>query len=117
MLLVTADDAWHISRPLVDFGGRQPVGVGDLARGLLLVNLLKGVALDKAWEHVTAAVYGMMLTTQAMGEYELRIQSGKTVSSVAPAVQPGPGDYFKPSAFNAASTAGRAATLAKYAAN
>lgn len=27
MLLVTADEAWHISRPLVDFGARQPVGL------------------------------------------------------------------------------------------
>lgn len=73
MLLVTADDAWHITRPLVDFGTRQPVGVGDLTSGLLLVNLLKGEALDKALEHVTAAVYEVMLTTQAMGEYELQV--------------------------------------------
>ncbi|BEL94379.1 pyridoxal kinase PdxY [Serratia ureilytica] len=73
MLLVTADEAWHISRPLVDFGARQPVGVGDLTSGLLLVDLLKGEALDKALEHVTAAVYEVMLTTQAMGEYELQV--------------------------------------------
>jgi pyridoxine kinase len=73
MLLVTADEAWHISRPLVDFGSRQPVGVGDLTSGLLLVNLLKGKALDKALEHVTAAVYEVMLTTQAMGQYELQV--------------------------------------------
>lgn len=73
MLLVTADDAWHISRPLVDFGKRQPVGVGDLTSGLLLVNLLKGEPLDKALEHVTAAVYEVMLKTQGMGEYELQV--------------------------------------------
>lgn len=73
MLLVTAEDAWHISRPLVDFGARQPVGVGDLTSGLLLVNLLKGKALDKALEHVTAAVYEVMLATQRMGEYELQV--------------------------------------------
>ncbi|CAI2432877.1 pyridoxal kinase PdxY [Serratia proteamaculans] len=73
MLLVTASEAWHISRPLVDFGERQPVGVGDLTSGLLLVNLLKGEALDKALEHVTAAVYEVMLTTQAMGQYELQV--------------------------------------------
>jgi len=73
MLLVTAEEAWHIHRPLVDFGVRQPVGVGDLTSGLLLVNLLKGEALDKALEHVTAAVYEVMLTTHAMGEYELQI--------------------------------------------
>ncbi|HEJ9094709.1 TPA: pyridoxal kinase PdxY [Serratia odorifera] len=73
MLLVTVDDAWHISRPLVDFGARQPVGVGDLTSGLLLVNLLKGVGLAQALEHVTAAVYEVMLTTQEMGEYELQV--------------------------------------------
>ncbi|OMQ27097.1 MULTISPECIES: pyridoxal kinase PdxY [Serratia] len=73
MLLVTRDEAWHISRPLVDFGARQPVGVGDLTSGLLLVNLLQGVALDKALEHVTAAVYDVMRVTQAMGEYELQV--------------------------------------------
>ncbi len=42
MLLVTADEARHISRPLVDFGMRQPVGVGDVTSGLLLVKLLQG---------------------------------------------------------------------------
>ncbi|MGL5170786.1 pyridoxal kinase PdxY [Edwardsiella tarda] len=73
MLLVTAQEAWHIARPLVDFGVRQPVGVGDLTSGLLLVNLLKGESLQSALEHVTAAVYEVMLTTQAMGEYELQL--------------------------------------------
>ncbi|PLR41611.1 pyridoxal kinase [Chimaeribacter californicus] len=73
MLLVTADEAWHISRPLVTFPDRQPVGVGDLTSGLLLVNLLKGEPLDKALEHVTAAVYEVMLTTRQMGEYELQV--------------------------------------------
>jgi len=73
MLLVSADQAWHIERPLVDFGERQPVGVGDLTSGLLLVNLLKDEPLDKALEHVTAAVYEVMLKTQEMGEYELQV--------------------------------------------
>ncbi|GKW24284.1 pyridoxal kinase PdxY [Pectobacterium polonicum] len=72
MLLVTPTDAWHISRPLVEFE-RQPVGVGDLTSGLLLVNLLKGVALDKALEHTTAAVYEVMLVTKEMDEYELQL--------------------------------------------
>ncbi|QHM70913.1 pyridoxal kinase PdxY [Mixta intestinalis] len=73
MLLVTAQEAWHISRPLVDFGVRQPVGVGDLTSGLLLVNLLKGEALKPALEHITAAVYEVMLKTHEMGEYELQL--------------------------------------------
>lgn len=72
MLLVTPTDAWHISRPLIEFD-RQPVGVGDLTSGLLLVNLLKGVALDKALEHTTAAVYDVMLMTKEMNEYELQL--------------------------------------------
>ncbi|ROP61955.1 pyridoxal kinase [Enterobacter sp. BIGb0383] len=73
MLLVTADEAWHISRPLVDFGLRQPVGVGDVTSGLLLVKLLQGAALRDALEHVTAAVYEVMVTTQSMEEYELQV--------------------------------------------
>ncbi|MCC3717860.1 pyridoxal kinase PdxY [Rouxiella badensis] len=73
MLLVTAEAAWHIHRPLVDFGARQPVGVGDLTSGLLLVDLLKGQQLDQALEHVTAAVYEVMLATHSMGEYELQV--------------------------------------------
>ena len=73
MLLVTKDDAWHISRPLVDFGVRQPVGVGDVTSGLLLVKLLQGATLRDALEHVTAAVYEIMIATKAMQEYELQV--------------------------------------------
>lgn len=73
MLLVTVDEAWHISRPLVDFGLRQPVGVGDVTSGLLLVKLLQGATLRDALEHVTAAVYEVMVTTQSMEEYELQV--------------------------------------------
>lgn len=73
MLLVTQDEAWHISRPLIDFGAKQPVGVGDLTSGLLLANLLQGKALKASLEHITAAVYEVMLTTKAMNEYELQL--------------------------------------------
>ena len=73
MLLVTADEAWHISRPLVDFGSRQPVGVGDVTSGLLLVKLLQGASLRDALEHVTAAVYEIILATKNMQEYELQV--------------------------------------------
>ena len=73
MLLVTAQEAWHISRPLVDFGLRQPVGAGDVTSGLLLVKLLQGASLRDALEHVTAAVYEIMLTTKNMQEYELQV--------------------------------------------
>lgn len=73
MLLVTADEAWHIHRPLVDFGERQPVGVGDVTSGLLLVKLLQGATLRDALEHVTAAVYDVMVVTKRMEEYELQL--------------------------------------------
>jgi len=73
MLLVTPQEAWHISRPLVDFGARQPVGVGDVTSGLLLVKLLQGAPVREALEHVTAAVYEIMLTTHSMQEYELQV--------------------------------------------
>lgn len=73
MLLVTKQQALHIQRPLVDFGVRQPVGVGDLTSGLLLVNLLHQLPLQQALEHVTAAVYEVMLKTHSMGEYELQL--------------------------------------------
>lgn len=73
MLLVTQNQAWHIHRPLVDFGERQPVGAGDVTSGLMLVKLLQGEALPQALEHVTAAVYALMKTTKAMNEYELQV--------------------------------------------
>ncbi|ETT05441.1 pyridoxal kinase PdxY [Providencia alcalifaciens] len=73
MILVTAEHSWHVSRPLVDFGEKQPVGVGDLTSGLMLVNILKGEPLNKGLEHVTAAVYEVMLKTKEMGEYELQL--------------------------------------------
>ncbi|MGJ3352267.1 pyridoxal kinase PdxY [Providencia sp. Je.9.19] len=73
MILVTEKQSWHVSRPLVDFGEKQPVGVGDLTSGLMLVNLLKGEPLDKALEHVAAAVYEVMIKTKEMGEYELQL--------------------------------------------
>lgn len=70
---------WHISRPLVDFGMRQPVGVGDVTSGLLLVKLLQGATLQEATEHVTAAVYEIMVTTKAMQEYELQVVAAQIV--------------------------------------
>lgn len=73
MILVTEEHSWHVSRPLVDFGEKQPVGVGDLTSGLMLVNLLKGESLPKALEHVAAAVYEVMMQTKEMGEYELQL--------------------------------------------
>lgn len=73
MLLVTQHEAWHISRPLVDFGVKQPVGVGDMTSGLFLANILLGKSLVEALEHTTAAVYAVMLETLKQHEYELQL--------------------------------------------
>ncbi|MDX8000602.1 pyridoxal kinase PdxY [Xenorhabdus sp. Reich] len=78
MLLVTKEHSWHISRPLIDTGERQPVGIGDLTSGLFLVNLLKSpsltnLALQSALEHITAAVYEVMLETQKSEAFELQL--------------------------------------------
>lgn len=73
MLAVTANEAWHINRPLIDFGPRQPVGVGDITSGLMLANLLLGRSVVDAFEHVTASVYEIMLETQKANTYELQL--------------------------------------------
>lgn len=73
MLLSTSEGKWHISRPLVDFGVRQPVGVGDLTSGLLLTHMLLGKNFKEVLEHTTAAVYAVMLETHRQGEYELQL--------------------------------------------
>lgn len=84
MLLVTEQQAWHIHRPLVDFGARQPVGVGDVTSGLMLAKLLLGASLPEALEHVTSAVYDIMALTHQMGEYELQLVAAQQ-SIVQPA--------------------------------
>lgn len=72
MLLAAADEAWHISRPLVEFE-RHPVGVGDLTSGLLLASLLKGLRIREALEFTTAAVYEVILATKKAKAFELQL--------------------------------------------
>src|SRR5690606_9635212 len=71
-ILVTADEAWHLRRPLLAFP-RQPVGVGDLTSGLFLARLLLGDTLVQAFEFSAAAVHEVLLETQACGSYELQL--------------------------------------------
>lgn len=73
MLLVTENEAWHIHRPLVDFGERQPVGVGDMTSGIFLADYLSGKSLVETLEHTTSAVYAVMLETLKRQQYELQI--------------------------------------------
>ncbi|MDR1530309.1 MAG: pyridoxal kinase PdxY [Burkholderiales bacterium] len=72
MLLLDRHEVWHISRPLFGFV-RQPVGVGDLTSGLLLVNLLHGKSLKDALEHTTSAVYEVLRVTYDANAYELQL--------------------------------------------
>lgn len=72
MILATADEAWHIRRPLIEFA-RHPVGVGDLTSGLLLASLLKGMDRCQALEYTAAAVYEVMLATKEAGEFEMQL--------------------------------------------
>lgn len=73
--MVLANDAgiWHISRPLHEFVGRDPVGVGDLTSGLFLANVLNGKSDLEAFEHTANAVNDVMSITQQRGKYELQI--------------------------------------------
>lgn len=71
MLLVTANEAWHLRRPLLAFP-RQPVGVGDLTSGLFMSRLLLGDQPVAAFEFTAAAVHEVMLETQACASYELQ---------------------------------------------
>ena len=72
MLLVTADESWHLRRPLLAFP-RQPVGVGDLTSGLFLARVLLGDSLVVAFEFAAAAVHEVLLETQACASYELEL--------------------------------------------
>lgn len=73
MLLATQDGIWHISRPLHEFIGRDPVGVGDLTSGVFLANLLNGKSDLDAFEHTANAINDVMSLTQQSGKYELQI--------------------------------------------
>lgn len=73
MVLATQAGIWHISRPLHEFIGRDPVGVGDLTSGLFLANLLNGKSDIDAFEHTANAVNDVMSITQQSGKYELQL--------------------------------------------
>ncbi|KAE9530284.1 pyridoxal kinase PdxY [Testudinibacter aquarius] len=77
MVLATPDGIWHISRPLHEFVGRDPVGVGDLTSGVFLANLLNGKSDLEAFEHTANAVNDVMSVTQQSGKYELQIVAAR----------------------------------------
>lgn len=77
MLLATAEGTWHISRPLHEFVGRDPVGVGDMTSGIFLANLLNGMDDVSAFEHTANAVNDVMSETHYRNKYELQIVAAR----------------------------------------
>lgn len=71
MILANKDEAWHIRRPLIEFD-KQPVGVGDLTSGILLVCLLRGMAAREALEFTAASVFEVVKETAKRNAYELQ---------------------------------------------
>jgi len=72
MLLISEEDAWHISTPLLPFT-KAPVGVGDLTSALFLVGLLNGRSPRSALEHTASAYFEVMRATSEFDEYELQL--------------------------------------------
>lgn len=79
MLLANQDGIWHISRPLHEFVGRDPVGVGDLTSGMFLAHLLNGKSDVEAFELTANAVNDVMSITQQSGKYELQLIAARNV--------------------------------------
>ena len=67
MLLVTASQSWLISTPLLPFGDKAPVGVGDFTSGVFLANYLQGNSVVDCLEHTTNAYWEVMKATLAVG--------------------------------------------------
>jgi len=72
MLLVSRDEVWHVSTPLLPFS-KPPVGVGDLTSALLTVGLLGGRTPREALEHTASAYFEVMRVTSEADEYELQL--------------------------------------------
>ncbi|GGA81319.1 pyridoxal kinase PdxY [Neiella marina] len=71
MLLVTANEAYLIQRPQLDFD-RAPVGVGDLISALFSAQLILGKTPLMAFEHAHNAVFDVLKKTQQLNQWELQ---------------------------------------------
>ena len=72
MVLVCAQGAFHISRPLYAFR-RQPIGVGDLLSATMLANLLAGCDPVTAFELTNASVDAVLARTWLERAPELQL--------------------------------------------
>jgi pyridoxine kinase len=78
MLLVGEEtgDSWHISTPLLPFGPKAPVGVGDFTSGVFLANVLKGDKTPvECFEHTAASYFEVLQATLQLKSYELQVCS------------------------------------------
>ncbi|VFP82072.1 pyridoxal kinase [Candidatus Erwinia haradaeae] len=73
VLLVSADQIWHISRALIDFGFYELAGMDDLTNSMLFVNLLYSFYLKSAMGRVAEDLYTVILQTYHMGDCELQL--------------------------------------------
>ncbi len=71
MMLAFDDKYYIVQRPNLYFS-KQPVGVGDLISAIFVAGLLKGWTPVDAFKHCNEAVYGVVKTTQSLGEWELQ---------------------------------------------
>ncbi|OAN48011.1 pyridoxal kinase [Paramagnetospirillum marisnigri] len=71
-LAVSADGAWRVATPRLDFP-HPPNGAGDLLSALLLGHLLKGTEAPEALSLAVSSVFGVLTRTRALGRRELAL--------------------------------------------
>jgi pyridoxine kinase len=71
-LIATADGAWLVDTPLLDFP-ISPNGAGDVFAALLLGRLVAGEAAPEALEHTVSGLYSLLAATLAAGSRELAL--------------------------------------------
>lgn len=72
MLAVTAEGAWRVRTPFLDFD-LAPNGAGDAVAALFLAHYLRMRQAADALEAAAAAIFGIMEATQAAGTRELQL--------------------------------------------
>ncbi len=71
MILASEQGIYLAQRPLLNFI-QAPIGVGDLITAVFTAGLVKGWTPLQAFQHCHDAVFGILKTTQASGEWELQ---------------------------------------------
>ena len=72
MLAVTANDAWRIVTPLIDFE-IMPNGTGDTVAALFTAHWLETGDIASALGKAASSIYAVLEATRAMGERELQL--------------------------------------------